>query len=77
MKVQCNKSKYHQQNRKMCVFSPLLQIAEHVCLCVIQLQVVCEKGLGVNGMSLTSLRDEGFKAVFVGIGKETLQLAFH
>lgn len=35
------------------------------------LQVVCEKGLGVNGMSLTSLKEEGFKAVFVGIGKET------
>lgn len=33
------------------------------------LQVVCEKGLGVNGMSLTSLKEEGFKAVFVGIGK--------
>lgn len=39
-------------------------------VCVIQRQVVCEKGLGVNGMSLTSLKEEGFKAVFVGIGKE-------
>uniref|UniRef100_A0A3B4X8H4 Dihydropyrimidine dehydrogenase [NADP(+)] n=1 Tax=Seriola lalandi dorsalis TaxID=1841481 RepID=A0A3B4X8H4_SERLL len=31
-------------------------------------KVVCEKGLGVNGMTLTSLREEGFKAVFIGIG---------
>lgn len=31
-------------------------------------KVVCEKGLGVNGTSLTSLKEEGFKAVFVGIG---------
>uniref|UniRef100_A0A673BZQ9 Dihydropyrimidine dehydrogenase [NADP(+)] n=1 Tax=Sphaeramia orbicularis TaxID=375764 RepID=A0A673BZQ9_9TELE len=31
-------------------------------------KVVCEKGLGVNGMSLTSLKNEGFKAVFIGIG---------
>lgn len=33
------------------------------------MQVVCEKGLGVNGLSLMSLKEEGFKAVFVGIGK--------
>ncbi|XP_042353544.1 dihydropyrimidine dehydrogenase [NADP(+)] [Plectropomus leopardus] len=31
-------------------------------------KVVCEKGLGVNGMTLTSLKEEGFKAVFIGIG---------
>uniref|UniRef100_A0A3B3I1B5 Dihydropyrimidine dehydrogenase [NADP(+)] n=1 Tax=Oryzias latipes TaxID=8090 RepID=A0A3B3I1B5_ORYLA len=31
-------------------------------------KVVCEKGLGVNGMTLTSLKKEGFKAVFIGIG---------
>uniref|UniRef100_A0A3Q1IIH2 Dihydropyrimidine dehydrogenase [NADP(+)] n=1 Tax=Anabas testudineus TaxID=64144 RepID=A0A3Q1IIH2_ANATE len=31
-------------------------------------KVVCEKGLGVNGMTLSSLKEEGFKAVFVGIG---------
>uniref|UniRef100_A0AAQ5Y387 Dihydropyrimidine dehydrogenase [NADP(+)] n=1 Tax=Amphiprion ocellaris TaxID=80972 RepID=A0AAQ5Y387_AMPOC len=31
-------------------------------------QVVCEKGLGVNGMTLTSLKKDGFKAVFIGIG---------
>lgn len=33
------------------------------------MQVVCEKGLGNNGMTLTSLKEEGFKAVFVGIGE--------
>uniref|UniRef100_A0A673BX02 dihydropyrimidine dehydrogenase (NADP(+)) n=1 Tax=Sphaeramia orbicularis TaxID=375764 RepID=A0A673BX02_9TELE len=37
-------------------------------VCVCAYQVVCEKGLGVNGMSLTSLKNEGFKAVFIGIG---------
>uniref|UniRef100_A0A7N8WVI1 Dihydropyrimidine dehydrogenase [NADP(+)] n=1 Tax=Mastacembelus armatus TaxID=205130 RepID=A0A7N8WVI1_9TELE len=31
-------------------------------------KVVCEKGLGVNGMTLTSLKEEGFKSVFIGIG---------
>uniref|UniRef100_A0AAQ5YAN8 Dihydropyrimidine dehydrogenase [NADP(+)] n=1 Tax=Amphiprion ocellaris TaxID=80972 RepID=A0AAQ5YAN8_AMPOC len=31
-------------------------------------KVVCEKGLGVNGMTLTSLKKDGFKAVFIGIG---------
>ncbi|XP_073347466.1 dihydropyrimidine dehydrogenase [NADP(+)] [Pagrus major] len=31
-------------------------------------KVVCEKGLGINGMTLASLREEGFKAVFIGIG---------
>ncbi|XP_021164406.2 dihydropyrimidine dehydrogenase [NADP(+)] isoform X2 [Fundulus heteroclitus] len=31
-------------------------------------KVVCEKGLGVDGMSLSSLNEEGFKAVFIGIG---------
>ncbi|KAK5607084.1 hypothetical protein CRENBAI_008068 [Crenichthys baileyi] len=31
-------------------------------------KVVCEKGLGVNGMTLSSLNEEGFKAVFIGIG---------
>ncbi|KAG8013851.1 Dihydropyrimidine dehydrogenase [NADP(+)] [Nibea albiflora] len=31
-------------------------------------KVVCEKGLGVNGMTLTSLKEEGFKAAFIGIG---------
>ncbi|XP_038127449.1 dihydropyrimidine dehydrogenase [NADP(+)] [Cyprinodon tularosa] len=31
-------------------------------------KVICEKGLGVNGMSLSSLNEEGFKAVFIGIG---------
>uniref|UniRef100_A0A8C3G5S1 Dihydropyrimidine dehydrogenase [NADP(+)] n=1 Tax=Cyclopterus lumpus TaxID=8103 RepID=A0A8C3G5S1_CYCLU len=31
-------------------------------------KVVCEKGLGVEGMTLTSLKEEGFKAVFIGIG---------
>lgn len=36
---------------------------------VVCLQVVCEKGLGNNGMTLTSLKGEGFKVVFVGIGE--------
>ncbi|TNN60412.1 Dihydropyrimidine dehydrogenase [NADP(+)] [Liparis tanakae] len=31
-------------------------------------KVVCEKGLGVEGMTLMSLKEEGFKAVFIGIG---------
>ncbi|KAM3865561.1 dihydropyrimidine dehydrogenase [NADP(+)] [Diretmus argenteus] len=31
-------------------------------------KVVCEKGLGANGMTITSLKEEGFKAVFIGIG---------
>uniref|UniRef100_H3CJ20 Dihydropyrimidine dehydrogenase [NADP(+)] n=1 Tax=Tetraodon nigroviridis TaxID=99883 RepID=H3CJ20_TETNG len=31
-------------------------------------KVVCEKGLGMNGMTLTSLKEEGFKAAFIGIG---------
>lgn len=38
-------------------------------VCVCTHQVVCEKGLGVNGMTLTSLKEEGFKAVFIGIGE--------
>lgn len=36
-------------------------------------QVVCEKGLGMKGMTLTSLKDEGFKAAFIGIGKDSFQ----
>lgn len=31
-------------------------------------KVLCEKGLGLGGMSVTSLKEEGFKAVFIGIG---------
>ncbi|KAG9276514.1 dihydropyrimidine dehydrogenase a, tandem duplicate 1 [Astyanax mexicanus] len=31
-------------------------------------KVVCEKGLGENGMTLLSLKEEGYKAVFIGIG---------
>ncbi|KAM4556436.1 dihydropyrimidine dehydrogenase [NADP(+)] [Fundulus diaphanus] len=31
-------------------------------------KVVCDKGLGVDGMTLSSLNEEGFKAVFIGIG---------
>lgn len=31
--------------------------------------MVCEKGLGVNGMTLKSLKEDGFKAVFIGIGE--------
>ncbi|XP_051556365.1 dihydropyrimidine dehydrogenase [NADP(+)]-like isoform X3 [Myxocyprinus asiaticus] len=31
-------------------------------------KVVLEKGLGQNGVTLTSLKEEGFQAVFIGIG---------
>lgn len=31
-------------------------------------KVVLGKGLGVNGMSIPSLKDEGYEAVFIGIG---------
>lgn len=31
-------------------------------------KVVCGKGLGVNGMTLTSLKDEGYEVVYIGIG---------
>ncbi|KAL4635100.1 dihydropyrimidine dehydrogenase NADP(+) [Arapaima gigas] len=31
-------------------------------------QVVCEKALGQDGMTLNSLKQEGYKAVFIGIG---------
>ncbi|KAK6484698.1 dihydropyrimidine dehydrogenase [Huso huso] len=31
-------------------------------------KVVCEKGLGSDGMALNSLREDGYKAVFIGIG---------
>uniref|UniRef100_A0A3P8X8W9 Dihydropyrimidine dehydrogenase [NADP(+)] n=1 Tax=Esox lucius TaxID=8010 RepID=A0A3P8X8W9_ESOLU len=31
-------------------------------------KVVCEKALGQDGMTLLSLREEGYKAVFIGIG---------
>lgn len=56
---------------KLYFFLQLLDIALNPeCVCVKHLQVVCEKGLGVNGTSLTSLKEEGFKAVFVGIGEE-------
>lgn len=37
--------------------------------------MVCEKGLGVNGMTLTTLKEEGFQAVFIGIGE--LQYSFY
>lgn len=40
------------------------------CVCLLWcVQVVCEKGLGVNGITLSSLNGEGFKAVFIGIGE--------
>ncbi|TSK34839.1 Dihydropyrimidine dehydrogenase [NADP(+)] [Bagarius yarrelli] len=31
-------------------------------------QIVCGKGLGQDGMTLQSLKDQGYKAVFIGIG---------
>ncbi|XP_035270720.1 dihydropyrimidine dehydrogenase a, tandem duplicate 1 [Anguilla anguilla] len=31
-------------------------------------QVVCEKGLGQDGMTLATLKEEGYEAVFIGIG---------
>lgn len=45
--------------------------AAHNIVCVGQ--VVCEKGLGLKGMTLTSLKEEGFKAAFIGIGREPFQ----
>lgn len=42
-----------------------------MCVCVGQ--VVCDKGLGMKGMTLTSLKEEGFKAAFIGIGKDSFQ----
>uniref|UniRef100_A0A671UTR8 Dihydropyrimidine dehydrogenase [NADP(+)] n=1 Tax=Sparus aurata TaxID=8175 RepID=A0A671UTR8_SPAAU len=55
IKMMCDKLYYH-----LCLDMVLLNVCAH--------QVVCEKGLGTNGMTLTSLREEGFKAVFIGIG---------
>lgn len=55
----CDKLYYH-----LCLDMVLLNVCAH--------QVVCEKGLGTNGMTLTSLREEGFKAVFIGIGEGLL-----
>lgn len=43
------------------------------CVCC-GVQVVCEKGLGVDGMTLSSLKKEGFQAVFIGIGGSTLSV---
>ncbi|XP_030624218.1 dihydropyrimidine dehydrogenase [NADP(+)] isoform X2 [Chanos chanos] len=31
-------------------------------------KIVCEKGLGQDGMTVLSLKEEGYKAVFIGIG---------
>ncbi|XP_018609602.2 dihydropyrimidine dehydrogenase [NADP(+)] [Scleropages formosus] len=31
-------------------------------------QIVCEKALGQDGMTLSSLKEDGYKAVFIGIG---------
>ncbi|RXN27951.1 dihydropyrimidine dehydrogenase [NADP(+)] [Labeo rohita] len=31
-------------------------------------KIVCDRGLGQDGMTLLSLKEEGFKAVFIGIG---------
>lgn len=39
------------------------------CFVFCSRQVVLEKGLGQNGMTLTSLKEEGFQVVFVGIGQ--------
>lgn len=57
--MMCDKLYYH-----LCLDMVLLNVCAH--------QVVCEKGLGTNGMTLTSLREEGFKAVFIGIGEGLL-----
>lgn len=57
--MMCDKLYYH-----LCLYMVLLNVCAH--------QVVCEKGLGTNGMTLTSLREEGFKAVFIGIGEGLL-----
>ncbi len=55
---------------RSCESSHSLGKCEFVCVCTHQ--VVCEKGLGVNGMTLKSLKEEGFKAVFIGIGEGCL-----
>uniref|UniRef100_A0A8C1SG08 Dihydropyrimidine dehydrogenase [NADP(+)] n=1 Tax=Cyprinus carpio TaxID=7962 RepID=A0A8C1SG08_CYPCA len=39
-------------------------------------KVVLEKGLGQNGMTLTSLKEEGFQVVFVGIGQSLSRVYF-
>uniref|UniRef100_A0A665W709 Dihydropyrimidine dehydrogenase [NADP(+)] n=1 Tax=Echeneis naucrates TaxID=173247 RepID=A0A665W709_ECHNA len=39
-------------------------------------KVMCEKGLGVDGMTLMSLKEEGFKTVFIGIGDLSSQHFF-
>jgi len=40
------------------------------------LQVVLDKGLGQNGMTLTSLKEEGFQVIFVGIGQSFSRVTF-
>jgi len=30
------------------------------------------QGLGVNGRSIQSLKEEGYESIFIGIGKKTL-----
>lgn len=39
-------------------------------------QVVLEMGLGQNGMTLTSLKEEGFQVVFIGIGQSLSRVSF-
>lgn len=39
-------------------------------------QVILEKGLGHNGMTMTSLKEEGYQAVFIGIGQYLSKASF-
>lgn len=41
----------------------------HLCCCVVYYQIVLGKGLDSSGLTVKSLKDEGYQAVFVGIGK--------
>ncbi len=49
---------------------------EHFCglasvdmACLTLFQIVCDRGLGQHGITLLSLKEEGYKAVFIGIGQ--------
>lgn len=33
------------------------------------LQIICGKSLSVNDITLSTLKEEGYKAAFIGIGK--------
>nr|XP_005300992.1 dihydropyrimidine dehydrogenase [NADP(+)] isoform X5 [Chrysemys picta bellii]XP_042696544.1 dihydropyrimidine dehydrogenase [NADP(+)] isoform X5 [Chrysemys picta bellii]XP_042696545.1 dihydropyrimidine dehydrogenase [NADP(+)] isoform X5 [Chrysemys picta bellii]XP_042696546.1 dihydropyrimidine dehydrogenase [NADP(+)] isoform X5 [Chrysemys picta bellii]XP_042696547.1 dihydropyrimidine dehydrogenase [NADP(+)] isoform X5 [Chrysemys picta bellii]XP_042696548.1 dihydropyrimidine dehydrogenase [NA len=35
-------------------------------------KIVCSKGLGIEGMTINTLKEDGYKAVFIGIGRNVL-----